>query len=206
MKINLKSRKFWGSILVVLMLFIVAVIVISPYLAPETSTMVDTCLLHEGTDNCLLFPTFSGEDLLGNVVAFPEAFSAEYTLAVILFSRDQLYEVGPWLETVVARGEDYPDLGYYSTPIFTDIPSYARLMAKAAMLADLDENLHNKVIMVFLDNRDELLDVLEITDFESIHVAIINIDGEIIWRIEGDFTEEKAEQLRQQMALLFGGD
>lgn len=202
MKINLKSWNLWGAILGALLLLIIAFVVISTYLAPETTTMVDSCLLYEDTENCLLFPTFSGENLLGDAVTFPDTFTAEYTLAVVLFEREHLPKIDDWIETIIELEDIYPDLAFYSVPIFPDVAPFARVAAKGGMLIVLDGSLHDNVVMIFLENRDEMLPVLDLPDFEEIQVYILNIDGEIIWRIEGDFTEEKAEELRQQVALL----
>ncbi len=204
MKINLKSWKLWGGILVIPLLLIIAFIMISPYIAPETSTMVDSCPIYEDTKNCLLFPTFSGENLLGYAVVFPDAFTAEYTLAVVMFGREHLPKIDDWIEIVIEFEDIYPDLAFYGVPIFPDVAPFARVAAKGGMVVGLDSSLHDNVIMIFLENRDEILPVLDLPDFENMQVYIINIDGEILWRIEGDFTEEKAEELRQQVALLLG--
>ena len=143
MKINLKSRKLWGGILTVLVLIVIAFVVISSYFAPETTTMVDTCLLYEDTEDCLLFPTISGENLLGDVISFPETFSTDYILVVALFGPEHLIKIDPWLEVVVEMGDTYPNLSYYGLPIFTDVSDFARMGAKSAMLIGLDGSLHD---------------------------------------------------------------
>ena len=201
MKIDLKSKKLWSGIAVFIILFIIAVVVISPYFAPEKSTATST--LGDDERDCLFFPTFSGDSLSGNTIAFPDAFDSDYTLVVMAFGADHLPKIGAWMEIAAELSDTYSDLSFYGIPISPELPAPAMIVARKAITALLDSSFHDNVVTVFLDNRDDLLEMMEISDFDDMQVFIVNIDDEIAWCMEGDFTEEKAEELRQQVDLLF---
>ncbi len=201
--------------LISLALLVVAALAISSSIAPETSTIVTApenasesntsdvdCLLRENGAGCLHFPICSGENLLGEEITFPTVFSTDYVLAVMLFSREQQNRAIEWLPLAEELGETYPNLSIYGIPIFPDVADYARVLARGGFLLMLDGDLHDKLVMIFLENREDFLEVLEIPDLDDIQVLLMNTSGDVLWRISGDFTEERGEALREQVSRL----
>lgn len=205
MKINVRSRRFWIGFVGALVLIAVVVFVIATVAAPESSTAeVAECMSIEGSEDCVQLPTFTGQNLSGDEVTLPEAFTSEYVLALIVFNRDQQSRAEPWLPIVQEMDAQYANLSFYDLALVTDIAPAARLMALGGMRVLIDEALHPNFVMPFLENREIFLDALDITDFETMHVVIMNTSGEVFWRIEGEYAEEKGDALREQLAQLIG--
>jgi hypothetical protein len=213
MKTIRKRWKIWAVIGIILLAAVVLVTI--PALAPDTSSLVlepetspeasAACLRHTTSSDCLRLPTFSGENLLGDEILFPDVFASGYALVVVYFSREQQDRVGAWLPLAEELEQTYPDLTFYGIPLFSDVPAYVRVMATTGLRMALDNGVHDNIVMVFLEDREAFLAAMDIPDFDNIQVFIMDADGIVLWRTGGDFTEEKAAEVRQQMALLAGG-
>ena len=199
-----RSRRFWITVGVGVILLIAAgVFIIATVAAPESSTAeVAECISREGGEDCIQLPTFTGQTLAGEEVTLPDAFTSEFVLALIVFNRDQQSRAEPWLPVVQEMDAAYANLSFYDLALVTDIAPAARLMALGGMRLLMDEELHDNFVMPFLENREIFLEALDITDFETMHIVVMNPAGEVFWRIEGEFTEEKGDALREQLAQL----
>jgi len=205
MKVNFRSRRFWVGFVAVLVLIAVVVFIIATLTAPESSTAeVAECISREGDQECIRLPTFTGQNLSGEEVTVPDVFTSEFVLALIVFDRDQQSRAEPWLPVVQELEDSYANLSFYDLAMVTDIAPAARLMALGGMRLLTDESLHDNFVMPFMENREVLLDALDIADFETMHIVIMNTAGEVLWHIEGEFTEEKGAALREQVAQLIG--
>ena len=225
MKNRLKSRKLWGGLVAVLIVIIVIVYVYGTVSAPETSTLVvptddviestpeataeatveaPACLESASGGGCIRLPIFSGENLSGDVLTFPDAFETEYIITVILFDREQQERAADWLPVIEELAEARENLSFYDIPVFPEIPPIARTAARLGLRVQLDEHLHDLLVMVFLEDLNAFLEAMEIPDVENIQVYIMTDEGVALWHVEGDYTEEKAEALREQVALLVG--
>lgn len=205
MKVNFRSRRFWIGFVAVLVLVVAAVFIIATISAPEASTAeVAECISREGDETCIQLPTFTGQNLSGEEVTIPDAFTTEFVVALIVFDRDQQSRAEPWLPVVRELDDNYANLSFYDLAIVTDIAPAARLMALGGMRLLIDEDLHSHFVMPFMENREVLLEALDIPDFETMYIVVMNTAGEVLWRIEGEYTEEKGAALREQLAHLIG--
>jgi hypothetical protein len=215
MKFNIKSKKFLGFLAAIISILIVVVFVISPMLAPKTSTVVvapDDVLESEAAaestaedeEDCLRFPTFSGQSLSGEEVTFPDVFSTEYVLIVSVFSREQQMDIVPWLATLEELTQTHPNFSFYDIPMIANVPAPIRLASLAIMRALVDEELQDDVVVVFVETQEVFLEALEIPNVDNIRVFIVNTKGEVLWCTDGDVTEETIAALEEQMALLTG--
>ena len=189
-----------------LALIVAGVFIVATLSAPESSKAeVAECISREGGEDCIRLPTFTGQSLAGEELTLPDAFSSEFVLALIVFDRDQQSRAEPWLPVVQEMDDTYANLTFYDLAIVSDIAPAARLMALGGMRLLIDEALHDNFVMPFMENREVLLEALDIADFETMHVVIMNTAGEVLWHIEGEFTEEKGAALREQLAQVVAG-
>ena len=151
------------------------------------------------------FPIFSGESLVGEEITFPEVFSTEYVLVLVVFDRGQQERANPSLPEVAELLVTYPTLSFYDIPIFpASVPPPARLIAQAGLRAMMDEQWHETYVMVFLENRETFTTAMDIPNLDNPQLFVVTIDGKVVWRVEGDLDEVKIAALREQLAQLFG--
>ena len=177
--------------------------------APETSAaqLSDiSCIESADADDCIRFPTITGDNLLGNPVTYPADFRGQYVLTVVPFDQDQQVLADSWLPYVQDLAEQYPDFSYYNIPIFPDLETVYRLMARAGMIVLIeDAGLREITTTVFLENREVFLDALEIPDVEALQIMLMTAEGEVLWRESGAFSDDKGSILTQQLENLLTG-
>jgi len=204
-KLNPKSRQFWIGIVVVLVVLVAAVLLYAASIAIDTSSVeVAECISLEGNEECILFPTFSGESLTDVETTFPDVFSTEYVMTLVVFTREHQEESLSWLPIMQELVDSHPGLSFYDIPLTPDISAIARGMSKLGTKGMIDSAYHANVIMVYTENREVFLEVMGIPDFEIPQLVITNMAGEVIWRIDALYSEEQVIALREQVALLFG--
>jgi hypothetical protein len=208
-------RKLKRSLLAVVLMIILMALGIAWKAAPKTSTVTvapettsaaesqhTNCLLRESGESCVFLPRFSGETLLGTEITFPDVLTTDYTLIIMLFRRDQQNAVLDWLPLLAELEENTPDLSSYGIPILPDLASYIRLIVQTGFRLALDDSWHDNLVMVFIEDRETFLQAMDIPDYDQIQVFLMDTDGRVLWRIDGNFTETKGEQIREQIALL----
>ena len=205
MNLNLKSRRFWIGLVSVLVVLVAAVLLYSIAIAPDTSSVeAGDCLSLEGNAACILFPTFTGESLTDVETTFPDVFSTEYVMTLVVFSREQQEDARPWLPVMQELVDSHTGLSFYDIPLTPDISTIARGMSKLGTKGMIDGAYHANVVMVYTENRDIFLEVMGIPNFEIPQLIITNTAGEVVWRIDALFSEEQSAALLEQVALLFG--
>ncbi|MEQ8673003.1 MAG: hypothetical protein RLP44_30485 [Aggregatilineales bacterium] len=161
------------------------------------------CVQSDTAEACVQFPTISGDNLLGQAVTYPADFSGDTVLAVVPFDRDQQVVANTWLPFVQEIAGEYPEFAYYNIPVFPDIESGFRVLARAGLILVIqDEHLREITATVFLDNRDEFLNALAIPDVEDVQILLMERDGTVLWRETGEFTEAKGDALLQAVENL----
>jgi hypothetical protein len=204
-KLNPKSRQFWIGLVGVLVMLIAAVLLYSSAIAPDTSSLeVGECLSLEGNDDCILFPTFTGESLAGAETTFPDVFSTEYVMTLIVFTRKHQEDALSWLPVMQELVDSHDGLSFYDIPLAPDLSAIERGLIMLGTKGMIDSAYHANVIMVYTENREVFLEVMGIPDFEIPQLVITNMAGEVIWRIDALYSEEQVIALREQVALLFG--
>jgi hypothetical protein len=205
MKANSNSRRFWVGATTILLTTVLAVFLLSEFIATDTSSVeIGACLSQKGDEACILFPTFSGQNLDGDEITFPDIFSTDYSLVITLFTRAQYEEIKPWLPVARDLADNHDQITYYGIALTPDIAPVARVASALGTKALLDNEFHPHVVMVFLENRDLFLEAVDIPNFDVSQFFIVNASGEVVWRITGNFTESKSTLLQEQVALLIG--
>ncbi len=185
------------------MIATIAIIVIAMTIndAPDvTEAQIETieCIREDTGETCIRFPMISGDNLTGMPVTYPRDFSGTYTLTVLPFDRDQQVIADTWLPYVRELGDEYSEFSYYNIPVFPDLDTGFRIVARAGLVLLIqDAFLREITTTVFLDNRDEFLSALDIPDVELIQILLLNDNNEVVWRESGEFTAEKGEALVQ---------
>lgn len=203
----MRSRRFLLGVIVLVVLAVsVGVVAFLLQDVPEVTEAqitMPTCMQTEVDAGCIQFPTITGDNLLGQTVTYPSDFDGDYVLAVVPFDRDQQVLADTWLPFVQTIAAEHPNFAYYNIPVFPDIESAYRVLARAGLVMVIqDEHLREITTTVFLDNRVDFLSALAIPDAEAVQILLMQHDGTVLWRETGEFTVAKGESLLQTVTDL----
>ena len=175
------------AILVAVLLLVIFIVVMTRILVGESFLIVDRPDPH--------FPRVSGNNLDRQEFEFPRDFEGELNLVIIPFLQKQQLDVNTWIPAAQELERSYPGLVYYELPTIYKLPALSRTFINEGMRAGIpDQTSRERTITLYLD-KETFKAALKITSEDVISLFLIDRQGNILWREEGRFTEEKVTGL-----------
>lgn len=190
----MNKRVLWTVGLILAMLLAVAALVSVTTAPPTSGVAVLPCL--SGVDGCLRFPAITGAALSGQEIMLPAEFDGRFVLVIVPFDRDQQVTANTWLPLARDLAQQNPGLSFYSIAVFPDMAAPMRAFIRAGMNLLIPADIHTITLTTFLQDRQAFLDALAIPDVGAIQVFLLNADGEVLWRGQGEFTPEQGHALQ----------
>jgi hypothetical protein len=148
------------------------------------------------------FPEVSGYNLEGELLEFPRDFAGEYNIAILAYQQWQQFWINDWLPLLDELEAMYPDFKYYEIPVLTEMSPFSQAAIDSGMAAGIpSEEARRRTITLYID-VEVFNQRLAITDQETIYLVLVDSQGQIYWRTEGQINDEKAEQLRVALEAL----
>jgi hypothetical protein len=145
------------------------------------------------------FPIVSGTNLDRQEFEFPRDFAGEYNLVIIPFQQKQQLDVNTWIPAAQELERTTPGLVYYELPTIYELPKLSRTFINEGMRAGIpDQTARERTITLYLD-KDKFKAALEIQSEEIITLVLVNRQGDLLWRGEGRYSEEKIQDLLKTM-------
>ncbi len=164
----------------------------SPSMIPLLPLLVATSFAADAAR----FPSVTSENLSGKTVNLPGDFAGERNLVLIAFQREQQSNVDTWLHQMKRFTDLDPQLHYYELPTISRLNGFARWFINNGMKRGIpDQGQRDRTITLYLDQKP-FLDALHITDESHVYALLVDRQGNVLWRGEGDFTEEKGSSLK----------
>ena len=143
-------------------------------------------------------PAFMAHTLTRQSVAIPEGLTAERTLALITFQREQRDEADSWIEGLNLKND--PSIAWMRMPVVNDPGT---LIGRSAVEARLLQNYpvdaeRSKLVPVFTDRADFVRSA-GLNGVSQSYAVVVNRQGEVLARVEGRFDAEKAKILRETL-------
>ena len=143
-------------------------------------------------------PALSAKRLNQQPIALPEGLPAGRTLALVAFQRGHRGEIESWIKGMELR-ENGP-IQWLKMPVLDDPGSESaradieqRIMARHSALVD-----QSRLVPVFT-NREAFIRAAGMSSSDHAWVLVIGRDGQVLARVEGEYTAEKGEALRQTL-------
>ena len=143
-------------------------------------------------------PALSAKRLNQQPISLPEGLPAGRTLALVAFQRGQRAESESWIKGMELR-EDGP-IQWLMMRVLDDPGSESaraeieqRIMARHGALVD-----QSRLVPVFT-NREAFMRAAGMSSADHAWVLVIGRDGQVLARVEGEYTAEKGEALRQTL-------
>jgi hypothetical protein len=141
-------------------------------------------------------PQVKGSNLNRKKMVFPDDFSGEINLVFIAFLRWHQDLIDEWIPFVEQLAQEYPGLEYYEFPTLPNKGFVYRTFLNEGMRAGIpSEATRGRTITLYLDKR-AFTEALDIDSEQNIWIYLFERSGEVLWRTEGRFTEDKGKALR----------
>lgn len=146
-----------------------------------------------------MFPRVRGANLERRSFNLPEDFEGEFNLLLIAFLREQQFEVDTWAPEARRLTRERATFRYYELPTISRSIPFARLWLDGAMRAGIpDRAAREATITLYLDKR-AFRAALRLPREDTIYALLVDRAGQVLWRAEGVFTEEKGQALRHAL-------
>ncbi|MBN1399282.1 MAG: hypothetical protein JXA74_00500 [Anaerolineae bacterium] len=153
------------------------------------------------------FPNLQGENLNREPMNLPDDFAGEVNLVFIAFQQIQQIAVNSWLpfvQKLVARTER-PRLAYYELPTISRAWGVARGFVDGGMRSGIrDIATRGRTITLYLD-KQAFRAVLELPSEDTIHLLLVDAQGQVFWRTEGEYAPDKAAALEAALTRWSAG-
>jgi hypothetical protein len=147
-------------------------------------------------EQTMVFPFVRGENLEGRAFTLPADLKGTYNLLFIAFQREQQIDINSWLPFAKQQVKEHPSLAYYELPtIYRGNPLFRWGLNTGMRMGIPDKKAREVTITLYLD-KQAFRKALDMPDEERIYVLLVNSKGEVLWRVEGPFNEEKGQDLK----------
>jgi hypothetical protein len=143
------------------------------------------------------FPNVEGFNLLREKFRLPQDLEGDINLVFVPFLQWQQQIVDSWLPFAEKLESDYISFKYYELPTIRNMNVISRTFINEGMRAGiLDSNARGRTITLYLDKQSFRAD-LGISGENIVHVFLLDRFGEILWRSQGEYTQEKGSALME---------
>jgi hypothetical protein len=144
------------------------------------------------------FPKVSGIDLEGNKQELPQVFKNEFNLVIVAFKREQQTQVDTWIKAAQPILEKKSNLSLFEIPLIYELSTFKRFWVNNGMRFGIPDATARKRTITVYTNRDEFFKISEMKE-EQIYALLIDKNGKILWRKEGDADEKKIKDLMKKV-------
>lgn len=150
-----------------------------------------------GSDSPMKFPVIEAANLEGQKFALPHDLGGERNLLLIAFEREQQKNLDTWLHEMKRFEEVDPAFRYYELPTISRLNPFSRWFIDNGMRRGIpDKKARERTITLYIDKKP-FEESLQIPTEKTVYAILVDRSGEVLWRADGNFDEQKAEGLRK---------
>lgn len=140
------------------------------------------------------FPDVAGIDLLGEERALPGSMQGTLNIVAVAFEREHQTPVNTWIPVAEDIMQSQDEVRFYEIPVIYEMNAAGRFWVNNGMRSGIpDDEARERTITVYTD-RDKFTDLLAM-QMDRIYLLLVDNDGAILWRTEGQATDETIQQL-----------
>lgn len=141
------------------------------------------------------FAKATGKNLNERSFALPQDFEADWNIVFMAYQRWQQEDVNTWLPMSDELEARFSNIRYYELPTINEMPEMARKFVDNGMRRGIpDPRVRARTITLYLDQAP-FMKSLKIENMQSIDVFVSDRDGNVVWKVEGTYDEEKGKNL-----------
>jgi hypothetical protein len=147
------------------------------------------------------FPQISGTTLNGKNITLPNTESKKFTLVAVASSIKAEQDLISWIDPVyhTLMGNIMFRTDMYFIPMTSGIKGVSEEVVKRKLKEGIDSSLYSYVLL-YTGPVEEYVKTLNMKDKEKPYFFVINPRGEITYTTSGKYTEEKLEEITDQLS------
>jgi len=141
------------------------------------------------------FPQVTGSNLLRRKVTLPNDLQGELNILFIAFYQWHQALVDSWVPMARQLEQSHPGVQFYEIPVIHKMNFLSQTFINEGMRAGIpNQTTRQKTITLYID-KNALRRALEIPNEDTIWVLVLDRQGNVLWRTEGAYSQEKGEVL-----------
>lgn len=143
-------------------------------------------------------PTLTVKRLDQQRIVLPQGLPAERTLALVTFQRSNGNEIRSWIHGL--RLDQDPSIAWFKMPVLNDPGSErARNDIESVLLARHPADSDRSRLLPVFTDRNAFIRAAGLSGTEHAWVLVLDRDGKVLARAEGQFDQDKAQALRETL-------
>lgn len=146
-------------------------------------------------------PAFMSQNLMRKPVTVPADLPSDRTLALITFQRSHRAQAESWVTGLNLKND--PTITWMRIPVVNDPgTSKGRDEIENRFLQHYKgEAERSNLVPVFTSDRTSFVRSAGLQGTEQSYAVVVNREGDVLARVEGEFSAEKAEILRETLRI-----
>ena len=131
-------------------------------------------------------------------VSMPQGFTAERTLALITFQRGQRDQAESWIRGLNLDKDS--SIAWMRMPVFNDpgTPT-GRSVAESRLMQHYPAAKERANLVPVFTDRADFVRAAGLPGMDQFYAVVVNRNGEVLARVEGQFDDDKAQLLRETL-------
>jgi hypothetical protein len=147
-------------------------------------------------------PAMQAKRLNQQPFSFPQGLPAVRTLALVAFERGHRAEIESWINGLQLREDS--SIAWLKMPVLDDPGSdSARGDIERSMRARHEAEVDRARLVPVFTNRDAFMRAAGLSGSGHAWVLVLGRDGQVLARVEGEYSEQKGQTLRETLAQNF---
>ncbi len=141
------------------------------------------------------FPQVTGSNLLRQKVALPDDLQGDLNILLMAFHQWQQAWVDLWIPFARQIEQSFPGVQFYELPVIYKMNFFSQTFLNEGMRAGIpNPTTRQKTITLYLD-KPSFRRALDIPHEDTIWVLLLDRQGNILWRTDGAYSQEKGDAL-----------
>ena len=143
--------------------------------------------------------SFSGKNLLGELIRFPEDLSHTYSLLIFAFRRSHQSFVDSWIPALTEIHQTCDDFQFYEIPTLARRNQLIRPIIDGGMKSGIhDPATRGRTVTVYI-TLSTFVKENQIKTRNTITLYLVSPSGEVLWQSQGAFHENKGKELHEHL-------
>lgn len=141
------------------------------------------------------FPEVNGENLLKQKVVIPTQLHRKFNVVIVAFQQWHQSLVNSWVPFLEKMLQKFSEMEFYELPTIQNMNFLYRMIINNGMRAGIpSKETRRRTITLYID-KTPFKKKLKIPNEKDIQIFLVDREGQIYWREQGPFDEEKGKSL-----------
>jgi len=143
------------------------------------------------------FPGVTGTNLLRQKLTLQVIRQGELNILFIAFQQWHQAWVDSWVPTARQLEQVFPGVQFYELPVIWKMNRFSQTFINGGMRAGIPNRTTRQKTITLYTDKGAFRQALDLPNEESIYVLVVDRQGNVLWRTEGAYSEEKGEALKK---------